>query len=67
MHEERLIELETKVAFQEEHIQALNDVVIALQKQVDVVEISCDVLKGNLDALLKSLEIDRNPNNTLPH
>jgi len=61
MHKQRLIELETKVAFQEEHIQALNDVVIALQKQVDAVEFSCGVLKDKLDALLQNCSNGRKP------
>lgn len=44
---DRLIEIETKLAFQEEAIQALNDVVCRQQKQI-----------GQLEATLKML-IDR--------
>ncbi len=53
MDEERIIELETKLSFQEEHLQALNDVVVAMQKQVDGVELLCDRMRDKLDALLK--------------
>ena len=37
MNEDRLIEIETKIAFQENTIQDLNDTVYSQQKQIDVI------------------------------
>ncbi len=66
MDEERIIELETRLAFQEEHLQALNDVVVAMQKQIDGIELNCDRLKDKLDALLK-MATDSSVNTSQPH
>ena len=35
MNEERLIEIETKLAFQEDLVQELNKIIIEQQKQID--------------------------------
>lgn len=42
--EERIIELETKVAYQEDTIQQLNDIVTAQQRKLDRVENSLKTL-----------------------
>lgn len=48
MDENRITELETKVAYQEETILELNQVVIAMQKQMDSLEITCQALKDRV-------------------
>lgn len=46
--EERIIELETKAAYQEHTIQTLNDVVSNQQKQIDELESSIKILINRL-------------------
>lgn len=66
MDEQRILELEIKLSFQEEHLQALNDVVIAMQKQVDGVELLCNRLQDKLDALLK-MATEQSTNSSQTH
>lgn len=51
MIEERLVELETKLAFQEDTIQALNDAICQQQKQIDHLEATCKLLVDRIKAL----------------
>lgn len=48
MQDERLITLESKLAYQEDHIQSLNDALFAMQKQIDQLELTCQRLKDKL-------------------
>ena len=48
MSESRITEIETKVAYQEDSIQELNKVIIAMQKQIDGLEVTCQALKDRL-------------------
>ena len=48
MNENRITELETKVAYQEDTIQELNQVIISMQKQIDGIEITCQALKDRV-------------------
>ncbi len=48
MNERRLEELETKIAYQEDTIQQLNEVLGRQQKQIDQLEISCQFLINRL-------------------
>ena len=48
MNENRITELETKVAYQEDTIQELNQVIISMQKQLDGLEITCQALKDRV-------------------
>ena len=48
MSEDRVTELETKVAYHEDSIQELNQVIISMQKQIDSLEITCQALKDRL-------------------
>jgi len=41
MNQQRLIEIETKIAYQEHTIQQLNDVVCSQQKQIEHLETIC--------------------------
>lgn len=51
MSEKRLIEVETKLAYQEDAIRALNDVICRQQKQIDQLDATCRVLIDRLKTL----------------
>ena len=44
MSEERITEIETKLAYQEDTIQALNNVVCKQQDQLDQLQLACETL-----------------------
>jgi len=49
--ENRIIELETKVSYQEHIIEQLNEVVIRQQQQIDAVEKRVNQISGHMKAL----------------
>jgi SlyX protein len=51
MIEDRLIEIETKISFQEDMLQELNNVVCRQQKQIDQLEAVCKSLIDHVRAL----------------
>ena len=51
MNEQRLIDIETKLAYQEDTVQQLNDVVFAQQKKIDQLELLCQHLLVRLKDL----------------
>lgn len=59
MSEQRLIEIETKLAFQEDAVQQLHHVVCEQQKQIDRLELTCKVLMDRLKEM--ALEGGNNP------
>jgi SlyX protein len=63
--EERIIELETKVAYQEHTIQQLNDIVTAQQKKLDKLEAGVKELIGRLRDVSGGLS-DINPTHEKP-
>ena len=48
MSEQRIAELETKIAYQEVSIQELDKAVITMRKQIDRLEECCQVLKERM-------------------
>jgi SlyX protein len=52
MNEDRIIELEVKVAYQEDLLQALNQVVSQQQQQIDRLEGVCRLLNERMQNLL---------------
>jgi len=48
MIEERLVEIETKIAYQEQTIMDLNDVVYEQQKEIQRLRSICDALMKNI-------------------
>lgn len=48
MSEDIITELQTKIAYQEDSIQELGTVVMAMQKQIDQLELCCEALKDRL-------------------
>lgn len=68
MDEERLIDIETKIAFQERMIRDLNDVVYDQQKQIDKLNDICDALTNKIKDLVEtSTENKAPPNEKPPH
>lgn len=53
--EEQLIELQTQVAFQEDLLQALNDVVTKQQAQIDALQRELSVHRDKLTHVLENL------------
>ncbi len=51
MIEERLVEIETKIAFQEQTIMDLNDVVYEQQKEIQRLGSICDALMKNINKI----------------
>lgn len=58
MNEARIIELEIKQAYQEDLLQALNQVVADQQKQIGKLEETCKLLNDKIKHLAMA---DRNP------
>lgn len=54
MSEDRFIELEIKQAYQEDLIQALNQVVAGQQKQIGKLEETCKLLNEKIKSLAQS-------------
>ncbi len=54
--EEQLIELQSQLAFQEDTIQALNDVVAQQQQQIDGLRARSDLFSSQLERAMTTLE-----------
>ena len=67
MTDNRITELETKIAYQEHTIQELNDVIYRQQLQIDKVEIMCQHLMDRIQALSESAGGDQPANERPPH
>lgn len=64
---ERLIELETRLAYQEDTIQQLNDVVCRQQDQIDQLQARCDLLVSRTRELSEKLPDPLNGDERPPH
>lgn len=65
MNEERLIDIETKIAFQEKTIKDLNDVILEQQKEIQRLSVICEVLLKQGKELASG--IDAPANEKPPH
>lgn len=65
--EERFIELETKIAFQENTIDALNEVVTNQQSQIERLEAEIKAIKEQLANLADALPGGQMPEPPPPH
>ena len=63
----RFINIETKLAYQEDLLQELNQVVITMQQQIDKLELRNQMLRDNLKQIEASLPSEANPNEQPPH
>ena len=62
-----LVELETKVAFQDDTIQKLNDVVCRQQEQIDLLLVKYQELRGLLEVLPDNQPLTAEANEAPPH
>jgi SlyX protein len=67
MLEEHLINIETKIAFQEDLIEELNKVVYQQQKRLDRLEAICESLAGHLESLSATRNDGMPANERPPH
>ncbi len=67
MDEQRIIDIETKLAYQEDHIQELNNVIVSMQKQIDDLELISKVLKDKVRTMEELIPADSNIDETPPH
>jgi len=62
-----LIELQTQLAFQEQTVAELNEVMISQQKQIDLLRLEIKLLKEKLGMLEDRLESGPSENEKPPH
>ena len=67
MIEERVTELESRVAFQDDTIQKLNDVIVEQQHQIDQLSAQLAVLKEQIQSLAPELIADESQETPPPH
>jgi len=65
--EERIIELETKLSFQEDLLQELNSHVITQQTQIDKLNVVCNLLKDQYKEIVSSLPDAATGDEVPPH
>jgi len=65
--DERLIEIETKVAYQEHTISELNDVIYRQQQQIDQLERICKALTDRMQDMAESVGSDKGGHERPPH
>lgn len=67
MDAERFIELETKLAYQEDTIQQLNNVVCRQQDQIDALMQKCEILISRTEALSNKFSDGSEESEVPPH
>jgi len=65
--EQRIIELETKLSFQEDLLQELNSHVITQQAQIDKLTTLCDLLKDQYKEIVSSMPDSAAGDEVPPH
>jgi len=65
--DDRLIEIETKVAYQEHTISELNDVVYRQQQQIDQLERICKALTDRVQDIDETATADKGGDEKPPH
>ena len=66
MSEQRLVDIETKLAYQEDLLLALNGIVASQQQQIDQLEQVCRSLIGHLQDVNELVRDRRGPEDELP-
>jgi SlyX protein len=67
MMEERLTEIESRVAFQDDTIQQLNDVIVRQQHDIEHLKEELQLLKQQIETLAPSLVVDQSQETPPPH
>ncbi len=65
--EERIVELETKLSFQEDLLQELNSHVITQQVQIDKLNVLCNLLKDQYKEIVSSMPDAATGDEVPPH
>ena len=65
--EERITELESRLAFQDDTIQKLNDVIVEQQQQIDQLSVQMSELKEQIQSLVPVLVADEAQETPPPH
>ncbi|WP_455201938.1 SlyX family protein [Kaarinaea lacus] len=65
--EGRITELESRVAFQDDTIQKLNDVIVDQQQQIDQISAQMAVLKEQIKTLSPEMLADESQETPPPH
>ncbi len=65
--DKRIVELETKISYQEDLVQELNQLVISQQQQIDKLEVLCELLREQFKELILSLPEGVAGDETPPH
>ncbi len=65
--EERIIELETKISYQEDLIEELNQHVITQQKQIDELVVLNNLLKEQFKEIISSIPSASSDHEVPPH
>ena len=65
--DQRLEDLETRLAFQDQELQSLNDVIIRQQQQIDQLVAQVSLLKDKLQDLAPSLVVAQSEETPPPH
>jgi SlyX protein len=64
---DQLAELETRIAFQENTIQKLDDVITQQQKQIDLLQGEIQLLKSQMENMAASLVVSESEETPPPH
>lgn len=67
MNDDRLIELEIKVAYQEDLLQTLNNIVSEQQQQIQRLEATCQLLYDRINSLVGDNNRVESVNEIPPH
>ena len=67
MSDERIIELEIKVAYQEDLVQELNKIVGMQQQQIDRLEATCKLLNERINSISAGLNMVSQGEEVPPH
>ena len=67
MDEDRLVEIENRLAFQEDTLQQLNDVICRQQDQIDRLAARTEALRGQLGEIAAKLPDEEGEDEKPPH
>ena len=67
MSDNRIDALETKIAYLEDTVQTLNDIVSGQQREIEELRVSCKYLVDRQKGLAELIEGDAGPDQRPPH